>query len=144
MLLTGSSYDNRHYRRQIKLTVVVMEDFPQLQSLSKYELYNMGRSQYAGLKVASAQTHEDDKEEEAQTDEVSAQRSWLRPVHPHTAHIPVQSVSESLLAGRPYLLHYWDKSCFCRLAHLPRRSTLASTDARSLTIAIRCLMASGP
>ncbi|GFR41343.1 hypothetical protein Agub_g2028 [Astrephomene gubernaculifera] len=57
-------------RKQVKLCVVVMDDFPQLQSLSKYELYNMGRSQYAGLKVASAQTHEDDKDEEAQTDEI--------------------------------------------------------------------------
>ncbi|KXZ56466.1 hypothetical protein GPECTOR_1g417 [Gonium pectorale] len=56
--------------KKISLQVVVMDDFPQLQSLSKYELYNMGRSQYAGLKVASAQTHEDDKDEEMQTDEI--------------------------------------------------------------------------
>ncbi|EFJ44849.1 hypothetical protein VOLCADRAFT_94869 [Volvox carteri f. nagariensis] len=57
-------------KKMLKLVVVVMEDFPQLQSLSKYELYNMGRSQYAGVKVASSQTHEDDKEEEQQTDEI--------------------------------------------------------------------------
>ncbi|GLI68764.1 hypothetical protein VaNZ11_013255 [Volvox africanus] len=57
-------------KKMLKLAVVVMDDFPQLQSLSKYELYNMARSQYAGLKVASAQTHEDDKEEEQQTDEI--------------------------------------------------------------------------
>ncbi len=47
-----------------------MEDFPQLQSLSKFELFTMGRSKYATLTVASSQTHADDKEEEAQTEEV--------------------------------------------------------------------------
>ena len=51
-----------------------MDDFPQLTSLSKYELYNMGRSRYAGLKVASSQTHADDKEEECQTEEVGRGR----------------------------------------------------------------------
>ncbi|KAG2446162.1 hypothetical protein HXX76_000757 [Chlamydomonas incerta] len=56
--------------KQVKLQVVAMDDFPQLTSLSKYELYNMGRSRYAGLKVASSQTHADDKEEECQTEEV--------------------------------------------------------------------------
>ncbi|KAG2440517.1 hypothetical protein HYH02_010395 [Chlamydomonas schloesseri] len=58
--------------KQIKLQVVAMDDYPQLTSLSKYELYNMGRSCYAGLKVASSQTHADDKEEECQTEEISA------------------------------------------------------------------------
>ncbi|GLC72440.1 hypothetical protein PLESTF_001247900 [Pleodorina starrii] len=58
--------------KKVKLSVVVMDDFPLLPSLSKYGLYKTGRSVYAGLKVASSQTHDDDKEEEQQTDEITS------------------------------------------------------------------------
>jgi hypothetical protein len=52
--------------------VVAIEDVFQLASLSQYELYSMARGTYAQLKVAAVQTNDDAKEEECQTDEVSA------------------------------------------------------------------------
>lgn len=58
---------------QLKLAVVAMEDFPQLQALNQFELYSMGRSKYSTVKVAKTQTHEDDKEQDMQTEEVESQ-----------------------------------------------------------------------
>lgn len=55
---------------QLELQEVVVDELLILQSLSEYDLYNMGRSIYAGKKVATAQTNDDAKEEECQTDEV--------------------------------------------------------------------------
>lgn len=83
-----------------------MDDFPQLQSLSKFELYTMGRSQYAGVKVASSQTHEDDKEEEQQTDEVGAEGNGAGKSPNAIALAVVGLTSCGLTAGRPgVILH---------------------------------------
>lgn len=84
-----------------------MEDFPQLQSLSKFELFTMGRSKYASLTVASSQTHADDKEEEAQTEEVRRRlllRRCLAVPFPISCRSPLQ-IPCTIMQPRDTLTH---------------------------------------
>ena len=66
--------------RKLKLKVVTLQDVPYdelftMSSLSLADLYHMGRGVYAKMKVGISQTNEDARDEECQTDSVSALES---------------------------------------------------------------------
>lgn len=62
---------------------MAIDDLFVMAPLSKYDLYFMGRSVYSSVKVAASQTNEDAKEEECQTEDVSAWRIY----DIHASHI---------------------------------------------------------
>ena len=65
--------------------MVAIDDMFVMQALSKYDLYSMARGIYSKCKVAAVQTNDDAKEEEIQTDDVSAGRHSSRG---HRTHWP--------------------------------------------------------
>lgn len=65
---------HRARREQLKLDVSRFDDLFHLAPVSEYELSQMARGPYASMKVGSAQTNDDAKEEEAQTEEVGTRQ----------------------------------------------------------------------
>jgi ribosomal protein L12E/L44/L45/RPP1/RPP2 len=54
----------------VKLEMVNIDEIFANAEQSEYDLFSMGRGQFSGKKAGAAQTNDDAKEEECQTDEV--------------------------------------------------------------------------